>query len=55
MWFTEELQMFVLNPLFHGSLHWDSPIVPIVIILFIFLPVGYLVFKSMKQEREQEP
>jgi hypothetical protein len=50
MWLSEELQMFVLQPLFHGSLNWESPLVPFLITLFVLVPVGYIVLKSMKQE-----
>lgn len=52
MWLAEDLQVFVIGPLFHSSIHWDSPLVPLFITLFILMPVGYMILKSMKHEHE---
>ncbi len=43
--FAEEFEMFVLDPMFHGALSWSSPLVPMIFVLFIFMPVAYFVIK----------
>ncbi len=44
--FTEVIETFVIDPIFHDSLHWNSPIVPLLFILLLFLPICYIVIKA---------
>jgi hypothetical protein len=46
MMFAEEFEMFVIEPIFHGSLNWNSPVIPILFVLCFFIPLSILIIKS---------
>jgi hypothetical protein len=46
MLLTEEFQMFVVEPLFGNSVHWNNPLIPACLVIFLFTPVALFMVKS---------
>ena len=43
---AEAFEMFVVEPIFHKTVSWDSPIIPLFIVLCVLIPVGIMIARS---------
>ncbi len=41
--FAEYFEMFVIEPIFHGSLNWNSPLIPMLFMAVFFLPLSFVI------------
>jgi len=44
---TEEILTYILEPIFGDKLHWDSPIIPLIFIMFLLMPAAFFLVKSV--------
>ncbi len=43
---AEAFEMFVIEPIFHKTISWDSPVIPICFLLCLFIPLGIIIARS---------